>query len=642
MSSIPLSALEHLEVLSDGASAIYGSDAVAGVVNLVTRRAFEGAQTIRHGRSTDGGAGQYTGSQLLGHSWSSGNILFDYEYDDQQGLDASQRSWIGPESGPYSLMPENRRNSAFLTAKQNAGAFTTLSFDALYSARDFLSQGIQLSTSGFVPNSESASGHADFLWTAATIDRTGGENWQASATGTYSSVTQTRSAVDFTRAVNGGQFNSALFANSYVSGVEASASGSVVDLPGGSARLSIGGEVCSESFKNTVPSIEPLAPVSKSRTDLSIYSEAIVPIFGTEYSYPGVRRLELSLAYRLDSYAHFGTSYNPKAGWLWEPATGIAVRGTYGTSFKAPLLSQLDAPPTAYTTLLPGTLPDGKPTDLLVINGGNESLKSETSQSITLGIDRTPLRWPGFTGSITFFDISYDNRIQFQNIRAQPLLSQPQLIALGSLNPSLDAVVPYFEGPEFQQDGARLGPAGVSAIVDNRLANTASTVERGTRWDGRYSRDVGPGKLAFSLAAVYLGVDRTQPLSDFPETNVVNTTGEPPKFRLQSGISWKWRALSSSLTVNHTGVYQNTLVDPAQEVSSWTTEDLMLSYSPSGMTLFSRFSVVLNVQNIFNRRPPFLAIPPGEIAVGRSAVPFDGTNATAVGRYLAVDLRAGW
>ena len=112
VSLIPLSAIDHIEVLTDGASAIYGSDAVAGVVNIVTRRALEGAETsIRYGQSTEGGAGEFTGSQLVGHSWSSGNVLLDYEYDDSQGLDASERSWIGPENGPYSLIPEIGRAS---------------------------------------------------------------------------------------------------------------------------------------------------------------------------------------------------------------------------------------------------------------------------------------------------------------------------------------------------------------------------------------------------------------------------------------------------------------------------------------------------------------------------------------------------
>jgi len=88
-------------VLDDGTSAIYGSDAVAGVVNIITRKDFDGAETsFRYGGSTEGGAVEYTASQLLGHFWDSGDFVLNYEYDDQGGLDASQRNWIGAPGRP--------------------------------------------------------------------------------------------------------------------------------------------------------------------------------------------------------------------------------------------------------------------------------------------------------------------------------------------------------------------------------------------------------------------------------------------------------------------------------------------------------------------------------------------------------------
>ena len=84
ISQIPLSAIERIEVLTDGSSAIYGADAIAGVVNIVTRTDFEGAETsVRYGGASDGGATQLTASQLLGTAWDSGNILFNYEYSKQ-------------------------------------------------------------------------------------------------------------------------------------------------------------------------------------------------------------------------------------------------------------------------------------------------------------------------------------------------------------------------------------------------------------------------------------------------------------------------------------------------------------------------------------------------------------------------------
>ena len=319
VSLIPLIVIDHLEVLTDGASAIYGSDAVAGVVNIVTRRALEGAETsIRYGQSTEGGAGQFTGSQLLGHAWSSGNVLLDYEYDDSQGLDASERSWIGPRDGPYSLIPENHTQSLFVTGTQSLDD-TAFSLSALYSTREFRMSGLQLSTSGFVPNSEIGGGHADLAWTAMTVDRDLPAAWHVSSSATYSSMNQWRSGEEFPDGLAGDHFDSALLADSELAGIDVSGSGPVLRLPGGTLRLALGGGFRSETFRGSIPSIEPLPTVSQSRTDLNAYGETIVPIFGDHFSFPGARRLELSFAYRIDSYSDFGATSNPKWGWTGSP-----------------------------------------------------------------------------------------------------------------------------------------------------------------------------------------------------------------------------------------------------------------------------------------------------------------------------------
>jgi outer membrane receptor protein involved in Fe transport len=646
VSLIPLSAIDHFEVLTDGASAIYGSDAIAGVVNIVTRRALEGAETsLRYGRSTEGGAGEFTGSQLLGHAWSSGNVFLDYEYDDSQGLDASERSRIGPEGGPYSLIPENHRHSLFLTGTQILDN-TDFSFDGLYSTRDFRINGLQLSTSGFVPNSESGGGHANLAWTAITVDRDLPAAWHVSSTATYSSMNQSRSGEEFPDSLAGHHFNSTLLADSEVSGIDVSGSGRVLRLPGGALRLALGGGFRSETFRGSVTSIEPLPTVSESRTDINVYGEAIVPIFGENFSFPGVRRLELSFAYRIDSYSHFGAPSNPKWGWIWEPTPGLTVRGTQGTSFKAPLISQLGAPTTSYTTLLPSSTPGGKPTDVLVINGGSQYLQSEKSKSFTAGIDWAPVRWPQIRGSMTYFNITYGNRIQSQNIEAKPLVAQPQLFPLTSENPNLYQVLPFFQAPEFQQDGAGLGPSGVTAIVDNQFANAATTIEQGIRVDGQYTYDGGGfGRWELSFSSNYLLVDRTSIEAYFPQaTNVANTIAEPPKFRLRGGVTWQYRNLSADVMLNHTSAYQNTLFSPTQDIASWTTEDLALRVNAPdhASTRWRDLSLVLNIQNLADRRPPFVAIPAGDVAIGRSAVPFDGTNASAVGRYVSLEIRKGW
>src|SRR5882757_841486 len=81
ISNIPLSIIEHIDILPDGASAKYGADAIGGVVNFVTRNNFSGVSTqARGGGVTNGDMGERQFSQLLGKSRDSGSDFLSFEY----------------------------------------------------------------------------------------------------------------------------------------------------------------------------------------------------------------------------------------------------------------------------------------------------------------------------------------------------------------------------------------------------------------------------------------------------------------------------------------------------------------------------------------------------------------------------------
>lgn len=81
ISSLPLSAVERVDILLDGASALYGSDAVGGVVNVVMRDRYEGVETrARLGGATQGGLRQRQLAQTFGAAWTSGSLLLSAEY----------------------------------------------------------------------------------------------------------------------------------------------------------------------------------------------------------------------------------------------------------------------------------------------------------------------------------------------------------------------------------------------------------------------------------------------------------------------------------------------------------------------------------------------------------------------------------
>jgi iron complex outermembrane receptor protein len=89
---IPSAAIERMEVVVDGASAIYGSDAVAGVVNIITRKDFNGAETmLRYGVAD--GTSQKVASQNFGFTWDSGSVFGAYEHYERDALAGHKRSY---------------------------------------------------------------------------------------------------------------------------------------------------------------------------------------------------------------------------------------------------------------------------------------------------------------------------------------------------------------------------------------------------------------------------------------------------------------------------------------------------------------------------------------------------------------------
>ncbi len=94
ISNIPLSAIDHIDILPDGASARYGADAIGGVVNFVLRSNFTGAETqLLDGTSTGGSLGTRQFSQLLGGHWGdSTTTMLGIEYYDRGTLAASARA----------------------------------------------------------------------------------------------------------------------------------------------------------------------------------------------------------------------------------------------------------------------------------------------------------------------------------------------------------------------------------------------------------------------------------------------------------------------------------------------------------------------------------------------------------------------
>ena len=97
LNTIPAALISRIDVLKDGASAIYGADAVAGVVNFITLGHFEGIRTdLQYGNSERGDYEQISSSAAFGTSFADGrgNALLSIGYSTRQGLNGSKRDFF--------------------------------------------------------------------------------------------------------------------------------------------------------------------------------------------------------------------------------------------------------------------------------------------------------------------------------------------------------------------------------------------------------------------------------------------------------------------------------------------------------------------------------------------------------------------
>lgn len=104
LNAVPLAAVERIEVLSDGASAVYGSDAIGGVINIVTRRDFNGAQ-IRVGMSEvsipSEGGDREEGSVVFGTSSDTTRVIGGVSWNNRDIIFENAFPWVVPGNSIY-------------------------------------------------------------------------------------------------------------------------------------------------------------------------------------------------------------------------------------------------------------------------------------------------------------------------------------------------------------------------------------------------------------------------------------------------------------------------------------------------------------------------------------------------------------
>jgi outer membrane cobalamin receptor len=629
ISAIPLSAVQRVEVLTDGASAIYGSDAVGGVVNFILRNDYDGAETdVRGGFS--GGSDEVDVSQLVGKSWSTGNVTASIDYYNRGLLSSSERGFISPLVDIGSLYPHDENFSGFAAGRQELSDSISIFAQVLYTHRDSFNE------SGQLTFNEAYSTVNPQLNATFGIDWTLGGDWQIEATGGYADNNLHTIKISE-------QFPEEFRSVSDVTTARLKADGSLFELPGGAVRAAIGFEWRDETFhfKATDPFADVLDDRQTSRTVTSAFGEVYVPLIGDSNSFKGADHLDLSLAGRYDSYSDAGSSFNPRVGLLWIPTTGLQLRGSWGTSYVAPRLDDYSSSGNFASV---GEVPDpGVPSGMsnaLFVFGTVPNLSPQKARTASAGAEYKPPFASGIDIKVNYYNIDYDDQITNPPGDYLVILGNPA--SYGTLfvrNPSATLVngaiasstAGFFGPPNFD-------PSTVDVLIDQRRRNLSATHTSGI--DMSISDDfiLEGGQAHIGLDGTYI-FNLTQRITATSVAfDVAGTLYNPANWKLRGSLGWNEGPISASSYLNYTSAYLDNRLTPAMPISAYFTLDVRFAYTfTSQEAPWDGLQLAVSAQNLFDQNPPAVAVitPSQDLS-------YDPTNANPMGRLIGLELKKQW
>ncbi len=652
-SLIPLGAVKRVEVLTDGASATYGSDAIGGVVNFILRDDFEGVNAgASYGGATRGAYDRFQADFAAGTSWGSGSGFFSYSYTDQSDLDAAERRFSSVAAVPQSLIPSERKHGILGAIDQEATERLKLSGNVFYSRRESSSEA---NTFGFVSLLD---GVQEQIFVSGGAEYQIHDDLFFQIDATY--LTYEQDSTSELSNSDGGRSEE----KGDSLDLSAKFDGPLIAVPGGEAKFSIGGGYSRQDFRSaggfvTDPELEFSA---FDRDSYFVFVEVFAPLVSEEQDIRGINRLELNAAARYTDYSDFGDASTPRVGLLWSPVSGLNLRGTYARAFRPPTLRELD-PTTADAFVFPITLfgfpdtfsSDGSSVLLAWGQGVREDLRPEFSDTITLGVDFTPDAVPNLKISATYFNIDYTDRLGFpsgfasvfrvlSDAAAFPFVfnSSPTLNDFEQIVDSIVRPSRFIDLTGMIADPT--DPAAIADVVtvvsDNRRDNLAESKSEGIDVSIDYSHGSFIGDLNYGLRMTNTLTSSQRLTEATPELSLLDTVGNPISLRLRGYLGLRRGGFSSQVNVNHVGSYENLSVTPEQPVDSWTTVDLNLRYVFDGhaSVLLNDLAVSFTVQNLFDVDPPFVenrSFDAGLDGLTKS-VGFDPVNANAIGRFVTV------
>ena len=633
ISSIPLGAIDRIDIMTDGASATYGSDALGGVVNIVTVSDFVGLKTtLRADEISPGKGANPAGSIMAGNAWSGGGAMLMIDNQQDYPLPAAARRFSANADEPTDLLPEQRVTSGYASVHQESDNGLVTRIDVLMSGRRFNAY------DALYGYPITLNGRANQLDTVLQLDYEISPAWSADLVAQFAQeadvVTTTYPAPV---AINTDHYvNRAPSLESHVEGA-------LGKLAGEDVNVALGAEYRQERFAWTA---SYAAPISTRRNITSAFGEVLVPLVGAANRRPLIQQLVFDVTARYDGYSDFGSSYVPKGVVRWKMSDSLSWRASYSLSFKSPTLFQLDSAPFAGVLPAPGsaTAPAGDGSTL-IIDGGNARLQPERTRSFELGFGYQPESLRELKFDFVARHISYTQRIdqlsQDGFSDSNVIAEAPVLGHLVTVSPSAAQVEQALMTPGLAQY-APVDVNNVAALAYLGFQNVGSMSIESFAATLHYRREFGRRVLEADLNNSYYGSYEVRITPQSAPTSLVGRAYRPVRLRSRLNVTFMqaddWAV---NVRANLTGSYRNTS-DPACPgeggcpVSAWVTLDAAIQYSTPeyGDSPLRGMRVSFGVTNAFNRPPPYL--------YGGLRVNYDPANASPLGRTLAITITKHW
>ena len=623
ISAIPVEAVERLEIVPDGASAIYGSDAVGGVANVILKRDFDGVTVgARYGGATEGGLITRDYTATAGTTWATGGLIVAGEKTSNDPIYSDQRDYTKSMYRPTTLWQGTDLLSGLFSLHQSLGEVVDVQLDAIRSERDaytamayasaYHPYKVETKTTLLAP---SVNVRLSNDWTLTLGGSVGKEN-NAVAQPVFSKTDGTNSSNNFSA-----------YRNKSVA-YEVGAEGPLFTLPGGDARLATGAGYRDNSFFYIGNNV---IGADDSQGSRFVYAELSLPLVGPGQGIAGIERFAMTGAIRTED-GDYGRMTTPKFGVIYSPSADFSLKTSWGKSFKAPTLLQryIYNGLNYYTAAQWGT---GYPADATVLQrfGGNANLRPERARTWSASLAFHPEALSGLEAELTWFDIDYTERV-LAPINTTDVLGNPIFASFVDYDPTEAAQAEVLADPGdfYNYVGAPYDASKVVAIIDARYANISRQRIKGVDLSGAYRADLEAGHLTFRGSVSWL--DSTQAMTAGQDSyDMAGTLFYPARISGRIGALWNRGGFTAGVFGNYRSGVKNTA--DGRDGASFTTFDGTLRYETGeGASALANMVFELAAQNLLNRAPPLHAV------TSLTHTPYDSTNYSPVGRYLSVSV----